>query len=294
MNSYNLSYVLVTRNKLPFLKNAIEQLISNVNDDEEIVVVDGGSTDGSAEYLKKLFIDGIINQFVSESDKGEAHAFNKGFLMAKGELIKLISDDDVFNYSGIRECKTFMLNNSRFDVISTEGGGTSLVDHSLIGYTNYYQDFENWKLTSKVFSFCGLGLMLRKSSFPLLGLFNTSVVSVDAEFTYRITSLKLNLAWYTGFCWIRIYNRKSNSSTMSDIINSDLRKLETVYKNKRYLPNLNRIKYFIVKAKRNIMKGTEIATENYSYEHLNAIFYDLSKNLKKYNSNKPNNFLVRD
>ena len=55
--NFQLSYIIATRNRLPFLKITIEKIIDNIQPDEEIVVVDGNSTDGAKEYLNKLFLD---------------------------------------------------------------------------------------------------------------------------------------------------------------------------------------------------------------------------------------------
>ncbi len=112
-----LSYVLTTFNKLEYLKIVIGDLISNCKGDEEIIVTDGGSTDGSKDFLESLYNDGKIHQFISEKDSGEAHGFNKGILMANGIIIKLITDDDVFNYTVIKNCKNYLLKNSEIDIL---------------------------------------------------------------------------------------------------------------------------------------------------------------------------------
>ncbi|WP_133273804.1 glycosyltransferase family 2 protein [Hymenobacter radiodurans] len=109
MATYTLSYILTTYNKLPYLKQVLERLIAARQEDEEIVVADGGSKDGTAEYLQSLYAAGQIQQFISERDKGEAHGFNKCMLMAQGEIIKLITDDDAFYYPAIREAANFMI-----------------------------------------------------------------------------------------------------------------------------------------------------------------------------------------
>jgi glycosyltransferase involved in cell wall biosynthesis len=88
MSAYNLSYVIATRNRLPFLKITLGRLISNLQPSEEIVVVDGNSTDGAKEYLQQLFADGRIHQFISEPDHNQAHGWNKAMLMARGTIIK--------------------------------------------------------------------------------------------------------------------------------------------------------------------------------------------------------------
>ena len=98
MSEYTLSYVLTTYNKLPYLRQVVERLVAARQPDEEIIVCDGGSSDGTPEYLSQLHQAGHIQQFVSERDKGEAHGFNKAMLRAKGELLKLVTDDDAFCY----------------------------------------------------------------------------------------------------------------------------------------------------------------------------------------------------
>ena len=55
MNDIALSYIITTRNKLPYLKECIQLLLDNVLLDEKIIVVDGASTDGSLEYLQDPF-----------------------------------------------------------------------------------------------------------------------------------------------------------------------------------------------------------------------------------------------
>ena len=54
---FNLTYIVSTRNRLPFLKITLEKLISELRQDEEIVVVDGNSNDGSKEYLQTLKVN---------------------------------------------------------------------------------------------------------------------------------------------------------------------------------------------------------------------------------------------
>jgi len=61
----------------------------------EHIVIDGGSTDGTVETLKKY--EGTYNlRWISEPDKGQADAVNKGFALAKGEIIGWLNSDDVY------------------------------------------------------------------------------------------------------------------------------------------------------------------------------------------------------
>ncbi|RTQ50619.1 glycosyltransferase [Hymenobacter gummosus] len=216
MAEYTLSYVLTTYNKLPYLQQVLERLLAARQPDEEIVVADGGSKDGTAEYLRGLYEAGQIQQFVSERDKGEAHGFNKCMLMARGELIKLITDDDAFSYPAIREAKEFMLAHPEIDVMS---GNTGLIDVDKPGTATLYDDvadnFQRWLSSKAVIWMIGLPLLIRRKSLALTGLFHTGVVQVDTEFTYRITSLNANLAWSTAMLSVRIENPQSNFRVMN-------------------------------------------------------------------------------
>lgn len=199
-NNCNLSYILTTRNRLPFLKVTLEKLLVEILPDEEIVVVDGNSMDGTKEYLKELFDEGKINQYISEPDKNQAHGWNKAMLLSKGILIKKIIDDDVFCYSAIRECKNFMLQNENIDACISNSLTVSLGDIKNVEEHSRFNYFKEWKQgVTKSFTFSDVYLMLRRSSLAYTGLYDTKFRMLDWEYSLRISYLKSNLAYYTGF-----------------------------------------------------------------------------------------------
>lgn len=228
MNSINLSYVITTRNKLSYLKEAMACLLAHIKCDEEIIIADAASTDGTVEYLKSLHEQGRIHQFVSEPDAGEGHGYNKCFFLARGELIKIISDDDVFFYPGIQQCKLFMLANPHIDVLGTQGAirGETLLP---IEITAYLDSFEAWQKYGKPFEFGNPGLMLRRKSLPLIGMYDTNYLRIDTEFTCRISAGKANVAWFTNICWIHVSNPESNSKNLTRM-EQDTDKLRKIYK----------------------------------------------------------------
>jgi len=229
----NLSYIITTKNKIKYLPYVIDNLLKNIQSDEEIVVVDSNSTDGTKEYLSDLYNKKLIQKFLSEPDNAQAHGCNKALLMAEGKLLKIINDDDIFDYNGIRKCKDFMLENTEFDIMGMDGAGTDFVNNDFKIYStspDYINAFNKWKQDRTPFAFCDLGLMIRKSSLPYLGLFNSAYLRLDAEFTYRASALpKTKIAWYTGHCWVRMANEKSISICNPQNMIDEGKKLEYIY-----------------------------------------------------------------
>ncbi|WP_316796708.1 glycosyltransferase [Pedobacter agri] len=197
---YLLSYVISTYNRLPFLKRTLERLLKNLGVDEEIVIVDGDSCDGTKEYLQQLFSDGKIHQFISEPDRNQAHGWNKAMLISKGRIIKKIIDDDVFCYKSIRDCKEYMLNNPEVDVIISNDLHSSISQPAEIMTASRLVQYLKWK--NKVipsFTFSDVHQLIRKDALSLIGLYNTSYVMIDWEYSLRISYLKAKIVYFTGF-----------------------------------------------------------------------------------------------
>lgn len=89
-----VSVVTVCRNALDMLKCTMESVMEQTFGDMEYIVVDGASTDGTVEFLKKY--DEKHVKWVSEPDKGIYDAMNKGVAMASGEMVIFMNAGDRF------------------------------------------------------------------------------------------------------------------------------------------------------------------------------------------------------
>jgi glycosyltransferase involved in cell wall biosynthesis len=227
---YKLSYIIATRNRLPFLKIALEKLLSILKTDEEIVVVDGDSTDGAKEYLQQLFVQGKIHQLISEPDYNQAHGWNKALLMAKGIIIKKIIDDDVHSYAAIRNCSDFMLNNPQVDICISNCLITDLEAPQNIQTTGRLKYYKDWKAGKTLcFTFSDVYMLIRKSSLAYLGLFDTQFAMLDWEYSLRCSYLKANIVYYTGYNSIAV-NTPGNITSSTGV--AKLKKEEMIGKAK--------------------------------------------------------------
>ena len=89
-----LSIITINYNNLAGLKKTVERVLAQRSREFEYIIVDGGSNDGSSEYVTNLCSDYIPLKCVSEPDSGIYNAMNKGIQMAKGEYVHFLNSGD--------------------------------------------------------------------------------------------------------------------------------------------------------------------------------------------------------
>lgn len=87
-----ISIIIPSYNQISFLTRALDSLASQEYPNFELVVVDGGSTDGTIDLLKAC--SNVVTRWVSEKDSGQTNALNKGFKMATGEIFGWLNCDE--------------------------------------------------------------------------------------------------------------------------------------------------------------------------------------------------------
>jgi glycosyltransferase involved in cell wall biosynthesis len=296
-SNINLSYIIATRNRLDFLRITLSKLLANLQSDEEVIIVDGASTDGSREYLQELFEKGLIHQYISEPDRNQSHAWNKAMLMANGILIKKIIDDDVFCYNAIRQCKKYMLRSPDIDLCLSNTLGSNLLDYTTLSVANELNHFRNWK-AGKIpsFAFSDSSVIIRRESLSFLGFYDTQFKMMDWEYSLRVTFLGANIAYYTGYNALSVYTPGNISSTATK---EELKREGKIGQVKyRYIEGYqisaySRIKIFIGKAVHRLSKKRgDPRVKNAVYDQdLVSIYSKLYHILNSYFSDN-DNFIV--
>ena len=89
-----ISIITVCLDAEAFIEQSIESVLSQDYPDREYIVVDGGSTDGTVDIIRRY--QDRIDRWVSEPDRGIADAMNKGLAMAGGDYVIFLHADDYF------------------------------------------------------------------------------------------------------------------------------------------------------------------------------------------------------
>jgi glycosyltransferase involved in cell wall biosynthesis len=107
-----ISIITPCFNAISFIERCVESVASQGGLELEHIIVDGNSTDGTQDKLKSLSKKYNHIKWVSETDKGQSDAMNKGFAMSNGEIIGYLNADDWYADNALKKVsEVFSYNN---------------------------------------------------------------------------------------------------------------------------------------------------------------------------------------
>ena len=180
-----ISFIIPVYNAEKTIVRAIESILSQQTPDREfeIIVVDDGSTDGSAKAVRDLFPE---VKLVTKPNGGEASALNEGLKHCTGDFVAIV-EADVELYPGWLETLS-----GEFDDPSAIGAGGYLVTPEgdpwiarIAGYEVELKFATKQRVTGHITS---ANAIYRREAFELFGNFNESLInaSLDSDFNSRI------------------------------------------------------------------------------------------------------------
>ena len=108
-----ISVITPSLNQAEFIEETILSILQQDYPDFEHIIIDAGSTDGTASVVQRY----PHVTWISEPDKGQAHAINKGLLLATGDIIAYLNSDDVYRKGAFRTVASVFASEPRTQVV---------------------------------------------------------------------------------------------------------------------------------------------------------------------------------
>ncbi|WP_295101568.1 glycosyltransferase family 2 protein [uncultured Candidatus Kuenenia sp.] len=110
-----ITVVTPSYNQAQFLERTILSVLNQNYPNLEYIIIDGGSTDGSVEIIKKY--ETKLAYWVSEPDRGQSHAINKGWQMSTGQIMAYLNSDDTYRAGALFYIAKYFAEHPEVDMV---------------------------------------------------------------------------------------------------------------------------------------------------------------------------------
>lgn len=178
-----ISIVMPTRNHAHFIRASIDSVLSQSYDNVELLVMDGASTDDTVAILKSY---GDRIRWISEPDKGQADAINKGLALLNGEILAYLNSDDILLPGALENAARFFSDHPECDMVYGNADYID-VDGAVIGIYNT-ADYSFERLMSDC-CICQPAAFWRRRIAERIGPFDASMqTAMDYEYWLRMAT----------------------------------------------------------------------------------------------------------
>ena len=216
MDKVFLSIIIANYNYGHLLSFAIESILSQDDKDYEIIIIDGGSIYNIVDIIKKY--QKYIKKWVSEPDKGQSNAFNKGFSYANGEFLTWLNADDLLLPGTIKAVKTTVNEHPGVDYVTGNLvrfiDGTNIISEASWGP----QYLPKWlQGNGKANPIYGPTTFWRHSVYDSVGPIDESLhYTMDTDYWSRLVMAGCIQARINHYCWAFRMHNASKTAEFGD------------------------------------------------------------------------------
>lgn len=177
-----VSIVVPSYNHARYLREAIDSILAQDYPTIELIVIDDGSTDGSAEILKSY---GTRFHWETQPNQGQVATLNRGWLMSRGEILAYLSADDVLLPRAVTSAVRCLEANP--DAVLSYCDFNLIDPDSAVVRRVRAPDFDYRKMVTQMICPPGPGAFFRRSAFEKAGTWHTGFRQMlDYEYWLRL------------------------------------------------------------------------------------------------------------
>lgn len=194
-----VSVIIPAYNHELYIEEALQSVINQTYKNIELIVINDGSTDGTAEIIEKFI---KINQdknirFVNKQNEGVCKTMNMGLAMSMGDYIALLASDDKWIENKIELQIAFMENNKNIGLVCSDAYLTKFNMDTNLKYSDYKVGMDQYfkrgiqncnmheVLLARPF-IASITVMLRRKTFNEVGFFDEKLRGEDTDMWLRV------------------------------------------------------------------------------------------------------------
>ena len=184
----DVSVVMPSLNQAEYIERSIRSVLDQKTEASlELIVMDGGSNDGTLEILSRMAMESQGRlRWYSEADHGPAHAVNKAMAKARGEIIGWLNADDLYTPGAIQRAVKAMQENPEWCMLYGQGEHIDACDASIGDYSTQRPNTPLQAFADGCF-ICQPTVFLRRQLLNNLGGLNEALkTTFDFELWLRI------------------------------------------------------------------------------------------------------------
>ena len=255
--SPKISIVMPSYNQAQFIERSILSILNQDYSNTEFIIIDGGSTDGTIDIIKKY--EREITLWISEKDQGQSDALNKGFKYCTGEIYGWLNSDDIYLPDAFKNAASILNKNFNKKIVFGDWLSLDAADN-IIDYNHAFDfnlnhfKYEGFHLNAQSM-FWKAEVHKRFSGFNV-NLYNTMDYQMIVEFGINEGQNSFLNTQYPLGCFRRYEGQKTSGNsprvTNEQKLISKLYSYEDKYK---YAGKVKRLYYRIRRAFRYTKRG---------------------------------------
>lgn len=224
-----ISIITPSYNQGNFIERTIQSVLLQNSPHLEYVVMDGGSTDNTLEILKR-YADRL--RYVSERDKGQSHAVNKGLQMTSGDIIGWLNSDDVYYPHAFTLVEKFFAEHPDIDVIYGQANYIDDKDQILEPYMTEAWDIERLK---QICFLAQPAVFFRRRVVERFGMLNENLnYCMDYDFWLRLALGGVKFAYLPQV--LAAYRLYPGTKTVSSAAKAQEESMAMLHRQLGYVP----------------------------------------------------------